>query len=110
MLSTLLRYHGHTLSTATDGAKALRNAANVRPQVVLSAVALPDCSGFGLAPRLREVLRGVDCVVVARTGSTPHDKNDQRIEKAGFDRYLLKPARFEDIRATVDLVNSSKAC
>jgi len=95
-LAMLLRIDGHTVSVAADGVAAISRCTELRPEVVLLDLGLPDMDGFAVAGRLRPLLPP-GAMLVALTGYG--QQNDRlRSEKAGFDRHIVKPAGFDEIR------------
>ncbi len=95
-LATLLRIDGHSVSTAADGLAAIARCSELRPEVVLLDLGLPDMDGFEVAGRLRPMLPP-GAMIVALTG---YGREDERFlsEKAAFDRHVVKPAGFDEIR------------
>jgi signal transduction histidine kinase/ActR/RegA family two-component response regulator len=96
MLSEALRLWGHSVSTACEGAEALRIAAESVPQVILLDVGLPGMNGYQVAQRLRERRSRAWIVGVSGYG-TPEDK--RQAQAAGFDQYLVKPVELRKLRA-----------
>ena len=93
----LLRESGHDVRTAHDGPTALEAALDYRPDVVLLDIGLPGLDGFEVAKRMRQqpILQKV--VLVAMTGYGK-ESDRQRSQEAGFDHYLVKPAKFEKVQ------------
>ncbi|HET9796288.1 MAG TPA: ATP-binding protein [Thermoanaerobaculia bacterium] len=103
-LAMLLRLDGHSVETAADGLAAIARCSELRPDVVLLDLGLPDMDGFETARRLRPML-APSALLVALTG---YGKEDERVrsEKADFDRHVVKPVGFDELRrilAEVDL-------
>lgn len=84
---------GHTAIGHGDGRLAWSAFAERLPDLVILDIGLPGMDGLELAERLRAdpSLSGVKLIAMTGFGdaSTRH-----RIEKAGFDRLLLKPVEF----------------
>lgn len=88
-LAELLRLWGHDVCIAHDGEEALRTAREVRPDVVLLDIGLPDMDGYAVAAQLRA--EGLPArLLVAITGYSELKDRD-RMKEAGFDRHLVKP-------------------
>jgi CheY-like chemotaxis protein len=86
---------GHQVRTAGDGASALATLAYFDADVVVLELVLPDTSGIELARAVRE-RAGRDLVLVAITGGgAPGD--GELLERAGFDRCLVKPIAIESL-------------
>jgi CheY-like chemotaxis protein len=96
MLSLLLEMHGHETHVAHSGRSAMRVANDVRPDVVLLDLGLPDMDGCDVARELRDRPSGRGLLLVALTG-WGGDEDRQRTHEAGFDAHLLKPVLWEQL-------------
>ena len=104
-LAKLLTYRGHTVSTASSGADALKKIAEIRPDVVLLDIGLPDMSGYKVA---QEVQRsGADPVLIALTGYG-QEEDRQRAHQAGFHHHLTKPVGLADIEIVLEKLVPNK--
>ena len=82
--------HGHVVYEAADGASGVASALELRPDVALIDVGLPDVDGHEVARRIRAVLDASEIVLIALTGyGTAEDRRLAR--EAGFDIHLVKP-------------------
>jgi CheY-like chemotaxis protein len=88
---------GHWVRMAHTGPTALAAAFDYRPDVVLLDIGLPELDGFEVAKRIRQDPHLHDIVLVAVTGYR-QAADRQRMQEAGFDHYLVKPADFEKLR------------
>ena len=81
---------GHHVYEAPDGASGVRLALEVKPDIALVDVGLPDVDGHEVARRIRAVLDARAIMLIALTGyGSPED---QRLaQQAGFDVHLVKP-------------------
>ncbi len=68
MLAALLGLDGHTVHTARSGVEALALAAQVRPDVMLIDLGMPDLDGAEVCRRLRTTPLGAGMLLVAQTG------------------------------------------
>lgn len=88
MLETLVGLLGHDARSATTGAAAVAAATELRPDLVLLDLTLPDLDGFEVHRRIRAA--GLSPVVVALTGwSDPALVARARAE--GIAHYVVKP-------------------
>jgi PAS domain S-box-containing protein len=95
-LADVLALHGHRVHVATDGRSGIAKAREVKPDVVLCDIGLPDVDGYEVARLLRadDALRST--YLVALSGyAQPEDR--QRALDAGFDAHLGKPAPLEQL-------------
>ncbi len=103
----LLRAAGFRVATATDGRQALAAARQLRPDLVLSDVMMPEFDGFALLAALRADpdLRDTPVLLLsARAGE------EAKVEglSAGADDYLTKPFSARELVARVG-VNLQRA-
>jgi len=85
------------MHTALSGAEALTKAAEIKPQVILLDIGLPDMSGYEVAKKLRAGTTG-PLRLIALTGYGQDDDIAKSTE-AGFDAHLTKPVSLVNIEA-----------
>jgi signal transduction histidine kinase/CheY-like chemotaxis protein len=90
MLRELLRVAGANVTTATNGADALRIAEENEFDVILSDISMPEMDGFEFLQRLRKIDGRRNVPVVAITGFGRND-DIARARAAGFYSHLTKP-------------------
>lgn len=95
-LSTLLRLDGHDTRTAGNGAIAVEMVRSYKPHVVLLDLHLPDADGCDIARQLRQEFPSQPLLLVAMTGHSGEEVR-RRCRDSGFDEYLLKPVRHQDL-------------
>jgi two-component system, OmpR family, KDP operon response regulator KdpE len=95
-----LEAEGYTVTTAADGAKALRSAASHPPDVLVLDLGLPDMDGTEVIRRLRAWTELPIIVLSARHGSS--DKVDAL--DAGADDYVTKPFGLDELLARLRAV------
>lgn len=98
MLTTVLRFHGYTVSTACTAADALRRAEIDRPDLVVLDVSLPDGDGFDVCRRLRADGHDVGIVFL-----TARDAPREKITGLTFggDDYVTKPFNLPELVARI---------
>ncbi len=96
-----LKMAGYQVVEAATGQEALRLAVEVRPDVVVLDVKLPDISGYEVCKRLRANPETASIAVMhtSATYVTP-DKKVRGLE-GGADAYLTEPFEGEELIATV---------
>lgn len=99
-LAAVFAVLGFRVERAYDAPAALAIAERWRPDVAIVDVAMPGMDGYTLARWLRAGPWGRDVVLIALTGFTG-DEHRRRSIEAGFDDYLVKPARIDVIVASV---------
>lgn len=100
-LGALLVAEGYEVRICRDGAAALRIADELRPDVVLLDIGLPDLDGYEVARRLRHQRGLEDALLVAVTGYG-QDEDRRHSERAGIDRHLVKPVQLDALREVLD--------
>ena len=94
-LSKLLARFGYNVAAAENCHEALLLLDNLRFDVVVSDIGLPDGDGFeliGEAKRRQPLTRTVALTALAA------EEDRERGRLAGFDHYLTKPLEFEKLR------------
>ncbi len=101
LLSASLRFAGFEVTTVTSGAQAVDIARDVRPDLVVLDVMLPDLDGFEVIRRLREGGRRTPVVFL-----TARDATDDKIRglTLGGDDYVTKPFSLEELTARIRAV------
>src|SRR6478672_11467096 len=97
LVCTILRRAGHDASEARDGQQALRALYDVRPDLVILDVAMPELDGFQTLERIRDLSDVPVLMLTARA---------QELEKvrglsAGADDYVAKPFGRQELLARV---------
>ena len=94
MLEQLLKTGGASVTTATNGADALRLASEREFDVILSDISMPGMDGFEFLQRLRKINGRQHVPVVAITGFGRSD-DIERARAAGFYSHLTKPLNLQ---------------
>jgi CheY-like chemotaxis protein len=95
-LASVLRNEGYTVFAAYGGREAVAMASEVRPDVVLLDIEMPEMSGYETARRLRQQLADYPVQIVAVTvWGRESDRAAARL--AGFNHHLTKPLLFEQL-------------
>jgi CheY-like chemotaxis protein len=104
-LSMLLELAGHRVHAAVDGPEGLRAALEVRPDIMLVDIGLPQMDGYEVARQLRRADGEHQPYMIAITGyGSPEDR--QRALDAGFDAHLVKPVDFDALTTVLQRVTS----
>lgn len=97
-LAMMMELLGHQVRTAYDGAAAMQQAAEFKPDVAVLDIGLPKLNGYEVARYIRAQSWGAEMVLVAITGwGQLRDK--QRAVQAGFDHHFTKPVDPADLEA-----------
>jgi two-component system, NtrC family, response regulator HydG len=98
-LSEMLALWGHKVETAGDGTDALKKAAEFRPDVVLSDLAMPETDGLWLLRALKDDLP--DCPVIFLTGRATIDAAVAAIREGAYD-FIEKPVDPARLKVCID--------
>ncbi len=102
ILTTLLQYHGALVTAAASADAALRWFRHVKPDLIISDLAMPKKDGFALIREIRNLKRERGGAVPALAISAyDEDFHRQAVLHAGFQEYLVKPV---DIRTLCSVV------
>jgi CheY-like chemotaxis protein len=93
-LAMVLRMAGHDVVTAYTANSALQAAAQMRPDVIVLDIGLPEMDGYELARKMRAqpALRGALLIALSGYG---RDEDRQRGVEAGFDHHFTKPIDYQ---------------
>src|SRR5215475_2366693 len=101
MLEAALRHVGFDVHPAASGREALDRVNDVRPDLIVLDVMLPDLDGFEVCRRLRT--EGTRTPVLFLTA---RDNTDDKVRglTLGGDDYLVKPFSLEELVARINAV------
>jgi CheY-like chemotaxis protein len=107
MLQTRLGARGYTVSTASDGHRALELAKRERPDVVLLDVMMPGKSGWEVARALKQdpVTQAIKIVMVTAIGV---QVNELTSPLYGADAHIDKPFEFERLEKIIGELLTSR--
>lgn len=102
VVSRYLQRAGYQVSVAADGAQALRQVADHRPDLVVLDLMLPGVDGLEVMRRIRDVHRGRIAVILL----TARGEETDRVVglRLGADDYVVKPFSGAELVARVDAV------
>jgi CheY-like chemotaxis protein/two-component sensor histidine kinase len=107
LLATSVQMMGHVASVAHDGPAALRIAAQFRPDVALLDIGLPVMDGYELARHLLELPGLAGLRLIAVSGYS-QETDLEHAAAAGFESYLVKPIRLEQLAQVLAAVTGSR--
>ncbi|MGQ9502405.1 MAG: diguanylate cyclase [Anaerolineae bacterium] len=102
----LLKYalckDGYQVAAATNGQDALRQALELRPQVVITDLMMPGMDGTALCRELKNNSNLHPVYVVILTAKDERDSYVVNLE-SGADDYIVKPAALHELRARIEV-------
>jgi DNA-binding response OmpR family regulator len=106
VLSTLLGRADHEVITASGVTEAIQLLQNMRVNVLLSDLGLPDGDGLELVAKAKAIQPKIRAIALTARDSA----HDYRLgQKAGFDHYLSKPFDFHELRTLLGVLRKSAA-
>ena len=93
-LAFLLKAAGHDVHTAYDGRTAIQLAEELKPDVVLLDIGMPEVSGYDVARAIRRESwgRGIRLFALTGWGQAEHRRRSLEV---GFDDHLVKPVELD---------------
>jgi PAS domain S-box-containing protein len=89
-LAMLLQFEGHEVHVVHDGRAAVSAFTDFNPEVALLDIGMPELSGYEVARRVRENVRGQSVTLIALTGWGQERDKEQALA-AGFNHHFTKP-------------------
>jgi two-component system, chemotaxis family, CheB/CheR fusion protein len=108
MLCELLEQAGFSCGAAETGTEALAMIEELRPQIAILDLGLPEIDGFEVARRIRKNPHVAGIWLIALTGYG--QASDRAVGKeAGFDEHLVKPVDTDELLRLLDEMRSVPA-
>lgn len=101
IVSTVLRYEGYEVITATNGTKALQQIKLEAPELILLDYMLPDINGLELLKKIKKHFYNIPVIMLTGRGS---EKIAVKLIKTGAEDYIPKPF---DNRDLINIVNET---
>lgn len=90
LVRRILEAEGFSVLEATDGPSGLASAAQMRPDLILLDINLPEIDGYDLARRFRNTPGLQQVPILAITANVMQGDRERTLE-AGCDGYIQKP-------------------
>ena len=90
LVRRILEAEGFSIAEATDGLAGLEMAAEMRPDLILLDINLPEIDGYDLAKRFRDTPGLQQVPILAVTANVMQGDRERTLE-AGCDGYIQKP-------------------
>ncbi len=100
LIEESLRAEGYNVQVAGDGKKALAQAMERTPDLIVSDVMMPGMDGYELCRRLRAGPRTSDIPIILLTSRAGIEEKRRGFE-AGADDYLVKPVNPVELRLRI---------
>lgn len=97
MLHDYFEFHGYLVYTASNGREAIE-AVNVKPDIILLDINMPDINGLEVCKRIRDY---VSCPIIFLTARVEEADTIMGFQ-AGGDDYVVKPFKANELGARVE--------
>jgi CheY-like chemotaxis protein len=107
----LLEHHGATVVTSDSATDAMRRFRQLRPDVIISDLGMPDEDGYSLIKRVRSLTshEGGDTPALALTAYV-RNQDENAALSAGYHRHVRKPVDVSElVTAVAELATTAKA-
>ena len=94
---------GYDHCVCYDGASALQTALDYRPDCLLLDLSMPGMDGYTVAGRPRQEPELARVKLVALTAYSD-EAHTRRIQEAGFDYHVVKPAEIEELEKLLTMM------
>jgi CheY-like chemotaxis protein len=102
-LAVLLNLWGYDCRVRYDGAAALQEALDYRPDCLLLDINMPRMDGCAVARQLRQV-PGLGSVKLVALTAYSDQRHVRRIWEAGFDHHVVKPADINELERLLTMM------
>ena len=107
-LVKILESRDHTVTSASDGESALKQAQSDKPDVLVLDVNLPLMSGLDVCKKLKadEATKGIGIIMITAAYTSVEDAGEG--EDCGADEYVIKPFLREVLLHNVERLLAAK--
>lgn len=99
--STLLRFEGYEVFTASDGLKGVEAAMLYKPDLILCDISMPGLDGYGVLDKVRQNPATNITPFIFLTAFTEKSNMRTGMEK-GADDFIVKPYTRDELIAAID--------
>ncbi|MFN8401891.1 MAG: PAS domain S-box protein [Anaerolineales bacterium] len=96
LVSDYLKKHGYKVLTAQDGFEGLDRIREVKPDLILMDVMMPEMDGIETTRRIREQVEMKNVPIIALTALAMAGDRERCLE-AGMNDYLSKPVKLKEL-------------
>lgn len=100
LVRRILESQGYQVVDAVSALEGIKKAVEIRPDLILMDINLPDLDGFTAVTRIRSFAQLTTVPIIALTARNVMDDRE-RAKAIGCDDYLSKPFDFEELIASV---------
>jgi CheY-like chemotaxis protein len=97
MYRDFLNHSGFRTADAHNGFQALEKARELRPDLVITDLAVPGMDGFALCRALQESSTTCKIPILAITGHAEYLDDPERFRHAGISHVLVQPCELDEV-------------
>src|SRR5918993_5616721 len=97
MYRDFLNHSGFRTADAHNGFQALEKARELRPDLVVTDLAVPGIDGFKFCRALQESSATRNIPILAITGHAEYLDDPERFRHAGISHVLIKPCELDEV-------------
>jgi two-component system, cell cycle response regulator DivK len=97
MYRDFLNHSGFRTADAHNGFQALEKARELRPDLVITDLAVPGMDGFALCRALQESSTTCKIPILAITGHADYLDDSERFRHAGISHVMIKPCELDEV-------------
>lgn len=100
-----LTFHGHMVETAENGREGLKKAAELKPDIILLDMCMPDMNGLQVMEALCADAATREIPVIMITGSSLNDSDQDSLrKKINFALLEQKPANYTKLLGRIETI------
>jgi two-component system OmpR family response regulator len=103
VLTNFLQRFGYVVQSAKDGRAALKMLSEMRVQLVITDLFMPECDGFELILQLRKEAPELEILAISGDGLSDLDVFMGAVRQLGVRHTLRKPFTLTELAAVVKL-------
>ncbi|MEP7369808.1 MAG: response regulator [Dermatophilaceae bacterium] len=103
LTSLLLHSAGHSVLPAVDAETGLKLAHDEQPDLILMDIHLPGMDGLAATAILKQEPATASIPIIA-VSALAMKADEERSQTAGCDAYIVKPLRYRELYAAMDLL------
>ena len=97
MYRDFLTHSGFRTADAHNGFQALEKALELRPDLVVTDLAVPGMDGFEFCRKLKQSSATCNIPILAITGHAEYLDDPERFRHAGITHILIKPCELDEV-------------
>lgn len=102
LVRDVLAHPDVVLVTAQTGIEGLAKIRELRPDIILLDVMIPDCDGWGIYEEIRSDAELKETPIIILSAQVHKYRIQREFEKSQIDAYITKPFSARDVRTEVE--------